>query len=42
MNQTLKPVDLPAKPMLAGRGPTGMAELTSYKWVGIGNGQVRT
>ena len=24
------------------RGPMGLEELTSYKWVGIGNGQIRT
>ena len=24
------------------RGPMGLAELTSYKWIGIGTGQVRT
>jgi gamma-glutamyl phosphate reductase len=23
------------------RGPMGLDELTSYKWLGIGNGQVR-
>ncbi|MFL2644433.1 MAG: hypothetical protein ACJ0KI_02015 [Dehalococcoidia bacterium] len=23
------------------RGPLGLKELTSYKWIGIGNGQVR-
>jgi glutamate-5-semialdehyde dehydrogenase len=26
---------------IGGRGPLGLEELTSYKWVGIGNGQVR-
>src|SRR5436309_2266040 len=24
------------------RGPMGLEELTSYKWIGIGNGQIRT
>ncbi len=24
------------------RGPMGLDELTSYKWLGIGSGQVRT
>jgi len=24
------------------RGPMGLDELTSYKWLGIGNGQIRT
>ena len=24
------------------RGPMGLDELTSYKWIGIGSGQVRT
>jgi len=23
-------------------GPMGLDELTSYKWLGIGNGQIRT
>jgi len=23
------------------RGPVGLDELTSYKWLGIGNGQIR-
>lgn len=27
---------------IGARGPMGLDELTSYKWVGIGNGQVRT
>ena len=27
---------------IGARGPMGLAELTSYKWMGIGNGQVRT
>jgi len=27
---------------IGARGPMGLEELTSYKWVGIGNGQVRT
>jgi glutamate-5-semialdehyde dehydrogenase len=27
---------------LGARGPMGLEELTSYKWVGIGSGQVRT
>jgi len=27
---------------IGARGPMGLAELTSYKWLGIGNGQVRT
>jgi glutamate-5-semialdehyde dehydrogenase len=26
---------------IGARGPMGLEELTSYKWVGIGNGQVR-
>jgi gamma-glutamyl phosphate reductase len=26
----------------AARGPMGLEELTSYKWLGIGTGQVRT
>jgi hypothetical protein len=24
------------------RGPMGLEELTSYKWLGIGNGQIRS
>jgi hypothetical protein len=24
------------------RGPMGLDELTSYQWLGIGNGQIRT
>jgi glutamate-5-semialdehyde dehydrogenase len=27
---------------IGARGPMGLDELTSYKWVGIGNGQIRT
>jgi glutamate-5-semialdehyde dehydrogenase len=27
---------------IGARGPMGLEELTSYKWVGLGNGQVRT
>jgi glutamate-5-semialdehyde dehydrogenase len=27
---------------IGARGPMGLEELTSYKWVGIGNGQIRT
>lgn len=27
---------------IGARGPMGLEELTSYKWVGMGNGQVRT
>jgi len=27
---------------IGARGPMGLEELTSYKWLGIGNGQVRT
>jgi glutamate-5-semialdehyde dehydrogenase len=27
---------------IGARGPMGLDELTSYKWLGIGNGQVRT
>ncbi|HEV2455221.1 MAG TPA: gamma-glutamyl-phosphate reductase, partial [Verrucomicrobiae bacterium] len=27
---------------IGARGPMGLAELTSYKWLGIGSGQVRT
>jgi glutamate-5-semialdehyde dehydrogenase len=27
---------------IGARGPMGLEELTSYKWIGIGNGQVRT
>jgi glutamate-5-semialdehyde dehydrogenase len=27
---------------IGARGPMGLAELTSYKWIGIGNGQIRT
>jgi glutamate-5-semialdehyde dehydrogenase len=27
---------------IGARGPMGLEELTSYKWVGIGSGQVRT
>lgn len=27
---------------IGARGPMGLAELTSYKWLGIGNGQIRT
>ena len=26
---------------IGARGPMGLEELTTYKWVGIGNGQVR-
>jgi glutamate-5-semialdehyde dehydrogenase len=26
---------------IGARGPMGLEELTSYKWIGIGNGQVR-
>jgi gamma-glutamyl phosphate reductase len=43
MNQTPKPVNLPATPRtLGGRGPMGLDELTCYKWLGIGIGQVRS
>ena len=24
------------------RGPMGLEELTTYKWIGIGNGQIRS
>ncbi len=27
---------------IGARGPMGLEELTSYKWLGIGNGQMRT
>jgi glutamate-5-semialdehyde dehydrogenase len=27
---------------IGARGPMGLAELTSYKWIGLGSGQVRT
>jgi glutamate-5-semialdehyde dehydrogenase len=27
---------------IGARGPMGLDELTSYKWVGVGNGQIRT
>lgn len=27
---------------IGARGPMGLNELTSYKWVGVGNGQIRT
>jgi glutamate-5-semialdehyde dehydrogenase len=27
---------------IGARGPMGLDELTSYKWIGFGNGQVRT
>jgi glutamate-5-semialdehyde dehydrogenase len=27
---------------IGARGPMGLEELTSYKWIGMGNGQVRT
>jgi glutamate-5-semialdehyde dehydrogenase len=27
---------------IGARGPMGLEELTSYKWLGIGNGQIRT
>jgi glutamate-5-semialdehyde dehydrogenase len=27
---------------IGARGPMGLNELTSYKWIGIGNGQIRT
>src|SRR5690349_21400823 len=27
---------------IGARGPMGLEELTSYKWVGLGNGQIRT
>lgn len=27
---------------IGARGPMGLEELTSYKWIGIGNGQTRT
>ena len=27
---------------IGARGPMGLDELTTYKWLGIGNGQVRT
>ena len=27
---------------IGARGPMGLEELTSYKWIGLGNGQVRT
>jgi glutamate-5-semialdehyde dehydrogenase len=26
---------------IGARGPMGLDELTSYKWLGIGNGQIR-
>jgi glutamate-5-semialdehyde dehydrogenase len=27
---------------IGARGPMGLEELTTYKWIGIGNGQIRT
>ena len=27
---------------IGARGPMGLDELTSYKWIGIGSGQIRT
>src|SRR5262249_35012659 len=27
---------------IGARGPMGLEELTSYKWIGFGNGQIRT
>ena len=27
---------------IGARGPMGLDELTSYKWIGFGNGQIRT
>ena len=27
---------------IGARGPMGLEELTSYKWIGIGSGQIRT
>jgi len=27
---------------IGARGPMGLEELTSYKWIGVGNGQIRT
>jgi glutamate-5-semialdehyde dehydrogenase len=27
---------------IGARGPMGLDELTSYKWLGLGNGQIRT
>ena len=27
---------------IGARGPMGLEELTSYKWTGVGNGQIRT
>jgi glutamate-5-semialdehyde dehydrogenase len=27
---------------IGARGPMGLDELTSYKWLGIGTGQIRT
>ena len=27
---------------IGARGPMGLDQLTSYKWLGIGNGQIRT
>ena len=27
---------------IGARGPMGLEELTSYKWIGFGSGQVRT
>jgi gamma-glutamyl phosphate reductase len=43
MNQTAKPVNLPATLRSRGaRGPMGLDELTSYKWLDLGNGQVRS
>ncbi len=27
---------------IGARGPMGLDELTTYKWIGIGNGQIRT
>ena len=27
---------------IGARGPMGLEELTSYKWIGLGNGQVRS
>jgi len=33
---------LPRRSKVKTGGPMGLDELTSYKWLGIGNGQVRT
>jgi gamma-glutamyl phosphate reductase len=33
---------LPRRSNAKAGGPMGLEELTSYKWLGMGNGQIRT